>query len=509
MTPSTGRPATATSATATADPARGRPVQAWSRPEPADIARLGRRLLRGVVKAARKDDAPTLADLLAGHLGPEVAELPVVGTAWPSYEHVNVQLALEHWLGAPGRTSQEVGVSQYQHREFSLGDLAQDANYGPRAGSTARVQLATGPDGQLHDCARCAVYLVDDDAGRVALLLREADPHGPGGPLVRLEALAHRPEEADRVLREVGELAVTHNVFRGQVLSFGSEMFGPRNGAALTFLPRPSLSRSELVLPEGALEVIERQVVGIAKARDALRAARQHLKRGVLLHGAPGTGKTHTIRYLLGHLEGVTVVVLSGNALGAISQACSIARALQPAAVIVEDVDLIAEQRGMHPGQHPLLFQLLNEMDGLGEDVDVVFLLTTNRADLLEPALASRPGRVDQAVEIPLPDAGARQALIELYRGDLDLDVGDYGPVLARTEGVTASFLKELLRRAAMVAIANNGTGHGRIRVTDLEMNAALDELLDTASPLTRSLLGGGPGLAELYDPEGRHSARG
>ena len=60
-----------------------------------------------------------------------------------------------------------------------------------------------------------------------------------------------------------------------------------------------------------------------------------------------------------------------------------------------------------------------------------------------------------------------------------------------------------------MVAIANNGTGHGRIRVTDLKMNAALDELLDTASPLTRSLLGGGPGLGELYDPEGRHSARG
>ena len=105
-------------------------MQAWPRPEPADIARLGRRLLHGVVKAARKDDPPTLADLLAGHLGPEVATLPVVGTAWPSYEHVNVQLALEHWLGVPGRTYQEVGVSQYQHRDFSLGDLAQDSNYG-------------------------------------------------------------------------------------------------------------------------------------------------------------------------------------------------------------------------------------------------------------------------------------------------------------------------------------------------------------------------------------------
>jgi len=108
--------------------------------------------------------------------------------------------------------------------------------------------------------------------------------------------------------------------------------------------------------------MVERHVVGITRRREALRSAGQPLKRGVLLHGPPGTGKTHTVRYLLGRLEDVTVVVLSGDALGAIGPACSIARALQPSVVVVEDVDLIAEQRGMHPGQHPLLFRLLNEM---------------------------------------------------------------------------------------------------------------------------------------------------
>ena len=96
--------------------------------------------------------------------------------------------------------------------------------------------------------------------------------------------------------------------------------------------------------------------------------------------------------------------------------------------VVVEDVDLIAEDRGEYPGQHPLLFQLLNEMDGLAEDADVVFVLTTNRADVLEPALAARPGRVDQAVELGLPDATARRALLELYRGSLELDPAAPGP---------------------------------------------------------------------------------
>jgi SpoVK/Ycf46/Vps4 family AAA+-type ATPase len=163
------------------------------------------------------------------------------------------------------------------------------------------------------------------------------------------------------------------------------------------------------------------------------------------------------------------------NALAAIAQACSIARVLQPAAVIVEDVDLIAEQRGMHPGQNPLLFQLLNEMDGLGEDVDVVFLLTTNRADLLEPALVARPGRVDQAIEIPIPDENARRELIKLYRGNLRLEVEDFGPILERTSGVTASFLKELIRRPAMEALIENPQPDGDLAVGDRHLRSALD----------------------------------
>jgi ATP-dependent 26S proteasome regulatory subunit len=244
-----------------------------------------------------------------------------------------------------------------------------------------------------------------------------------------------------------------------------------------------------------------------------------------LLHGSPGTGKTHTVRYLLGQMPGVTVVVLTGAALGHIAAACSVARALQPSMVVVEDVDLIAEQRDSRTGQHPLLFQLLNEMDGLGEDVDVAFLLTTNRADLLEPALAQRPGRVDHAAELPIPDAGARRRLMQLYQRDLVLDLANPAAVIAQTEGVTASFLKELLRRAAMYAAedaagegsgpdavgaggqggaVDRGDGAGEpLTVMDTHMNAALHELLDSRNQLTRALLGGraADGLRASPDP--------
>jgi cell division protease FtsH len=132
-----------------------------------------------------------------------------------------------------------------------------------------------------------------------------------------------------------------------------------------------------------------------------------------------------------------------------------------------------------------MLFELMNQMSGLAEDADVAFVLTTNRPDALEPALAARPGRVDLAVEIPLPDDAARRRLLELYSRGLDIALEDADAVIRRTDGVTASFVKELLRRAALqVADA------GRATVTDRDVTAALDELLDGRSAVTRALLG-------------------
>ena len=206
---------------------------------------------------------------------------------------------------------------------------------------------------------------------------------------------------------EIRRLAVEFSVYRGHVLEFGSEMLGPHQ-SALSFHERPAMEREELILPPGMLEGIEAQILGVNRHRATLLAHGQHLKRGVLLFGPPGTGKTHTVRYLMSRLPETTVVVLTADALRLIGHACEIARALQPALVVVEDVDLIAQDRS-HMHATPLLFQLLNEMDGLDGDADVTFLLTTNRVDALEPALAMRPGRVDHAVEVPLPDAEGRR----------------------------------------------------------------------------------------------------
>ena len=132
--------------------------------------------------------------------------------------------------------------------------------------------------------------------------------------------------------------------------------------------------------------------------------------------------------------------------------------------VVLEDIDLVAQERTMMGmGATSLLFQLLNEMDGIGEDADVIFLMTTNRADLLEPALAARPGRVDQAVEFPLPDDEARARLIRLFGSGLELQLTDEAAVVAATEGVSPAFLRELVRKAALqAAVAGSEKVRGR-----------------------------------------------
>jgi ATP-dependent 26S proteasome regulatory subunit len=236
--------------------------------------------------------------------------------------------------------------------------------------------------------------------------------------------------------------------------------------------------------------------VGIADHQQALLALGQHLKRGLLLFGPPGTGKTHTTRYLLGRMTRATRLVLTGRMLNAVGPVTELARDLAPSVVVLEDVDLVAEDRSFGPGPQPVLFDLLDAMDGAAADADLLFLLTTNRADLLEPALAARPGRVDVAVEIPLPDDDARARLLALYGREVPLTLSDaeIRTTVERTEGVTASFLKELVRRAVLEALFDDPAIPA---VTGAHVDRALDDLLDSTQSVTRSLLGVGT------DPEG------
>lgn len=343
------------------------------------------------------------------------------------------------------------------------------------------ASVATGPQ-STREAVSFGLRLFSYGASPVAVLQRAAAARY-GSITARMEILSPAPGVAAALIAEVRELMVLRSVFRGQVLTLGGSDFEPGVGG-ITFHRRSALAPDDIVLPDGMLDRLHRHVAGVARHRERLRAAGQHLKRGLLLYGPPGTGKTHTVRYLLGALPELTVVLLSGPAIRHVSEAARMARALQPALVVLEDCDLVAESRDHGPGSQPLLFEVLEALDGLSDDADVAFLLTTNRVDVLEPALAQRPGRVDLAVEVPLPDQRARRLLLARYARRIAFSPAELDDVATRAEGMTASFFKELVRRAVLIAAeADRDT-------TDEDLTRATREMLDEAQSITRSLLG-------------------
>ncbi len=445
-----------------------------------------------------------LALRVTGHLGCELTEVVLVSARFPIWEHVNVQRGVDAYLAAHAAGAQWFGPAGGGHRPhedilslLSMPPHAVMGWAGPRGmarggagggsgavGAASYGTAAVGPKENTEVVSLGLVAAAAPAGTAVVIGIRDESRFGP--PFCTLEVLAVDREAATATRDEIERLVRARDVFRGQVLSFAeSEHHG---NELVTFLPRPAVTAGDVVLPDGMLEHIERHIIGVADWSADLLEAGQHLKRGLLLHGPPGTGKTHTVRYLTSRLASLTVILLTGRSIRFIDQAAALARRLQPSMVVLEDVDLVAIDRDYSPGGNPLLFSLLDAMDGVGADADVTFVLTTNRADILETALADRPGRVDLAVEIPRPDAHCRQRLLRVYARDLTLDA-DLDQVVAGTEGVTASFIKELIRRTVLASLR---AGERPPVLRGQHFADVLSEMNSEHQSLTRSLLGAG-----------------
>ena len=456
-----------------------------------DFAAAFRGFLDWVHSAAGRE-VNEVSALVRDFLGSGGGHHSVVTRELPPFEHVNLQTAVDAWSARAGRTVEVRGIAMPPHYGgLSLQQLVAGEALPPlRLTAPALADLPNGPGSTL-GCLRLAVLLVTDQDGHYVVMIQAPTEHQPS---LQIEVAGLPVAIAQRVLTELDQLRADLNVYRGHLLDVSLD---PMGRIILTFTGPPGITRDDVVLPATVLARIERHALGVADHRQALLAAGQHLKRGLLLYGPPGTGKTHTTRYLLGHMTGYTRLVLTGRSLVAVGAVAELARALLPAVIVLEDVDLVAEERSLGPASSPVLFDLLDAMDGAAPDADLLFLLTTNRADLLEPALAARPGRVDVAVEIALPDAPARKRLLTLYGHNVPLALAeeDVNLAIERTDGTTASFLKELIRRSVLESLHDDAA---LTAVTGAHLARALDDLLDTAQAVTRTLLGVGVDPADL-----------
>jgi ATPase family associated with various cellular activities (AAA) len=434
----------------------------------------------------------TFRKILQKHFGnASVGDIATAAREFPVTSRVDVQTALEQvFAGQPGTTLMGVH-SQMGHETPTLAQLLSEGPFQTDIAPIQHDEVDVGDELPVR-CLKNGLWLSRHGGMPSAVLLGPAMQGGRiGGIHVEVavpvgEAGANFSQE---FFRDLELLVGAGRTYRGRVLSLESQFNYSGRGGAVTVHRLHKVAREDVILPAKTLALLEHNVESFVANRGAIKALRFSGKKGLLFYGPPGTGKTHTIHYLASQLREHTTLLVTAEHLFFVGEYFRLARFLQPAIMVIEDVDLIARDRGEmhHPGQESLLNKLLNEMDGLREDADVLFILTTNRPDQLEPALASRPGRIDQAIEFPLPDAEGRAKLVALYARGLDVPPSVADLIVRRTKGSSPAFIKELMRRSAQFQIEQGG---GAV-LSETAVDGALEEMVFSGGALNLKLLGG------------------
>lgn len=304
-----------------------------------------------------------------------------------------------------------------------------------------------------------------------------------------LQILSESIEAGSAIIDAVMREAAVNSVYRNRLLHVSPGQPG-MPGQTIRVVDRPQVDIEKIILPPDVLQVLERGISTRLKHHALLERHGHSSKTGVLLHGPPGTGKTLMSKYLVGAWDSFTAIAPTGMEAETIRESFRMAAYLQPSLVVIEDVDLLAERRETNANVTGLQ-ELMNEMDGLAASTQAIVIMTTNRPEILEPALASRPGRVSQAIHFPLPDSSLRQQLIALFCGDADCSGVDVSHWVERTNGASPAFVEELVRRAIIFAAERQpDVGDGQLSLVDEDFDRAIHELVVFGGQLTTGILG-------------------
>jgi cell division protease FtsH len=286
-------------------------------------------------------------------------------------------------------------------------------------------------------------------------------------------------------------------VFRRGAAGMGAGMTGMGRSKAKLYQPTgPATTFADVAgIDEVQQEVME--VVDFLREPERFRSVGAQIPRGVLLYGAPGTGKTLLARAVAGEAKvpffsmsaSEFIEMIVGVGASRVRDLFDQAKKVAPAIIFIDELDAIGRARGGgvslggHDEREQTLNQILTEMDGFTGNEGVVVLAATNRPEILDPALL-RPGRFDRRVAVNPPDQVGREQILRVHTRSVPLEATvDLAAVAAVTVGMVGADLRNLVNEAALLAAKGR-----RTHVAADDFSAALDKVvLGTARHLLLS----------------------
>ena len=275
--------------------------------------------------------------------------------------------------------------------------------------------------------------------GRVRLVLT-ADLTSRGYHTLTIETRSSHKKQMAGFIESLERIMHEENLYRAKKLEFCGQF---------SFLDIKERAWESVVIDADLKKEIRANTVDFFKNKVVWDGFGIPAKRGILLSGEPGTGKTIICRALMTEAENVTCITASAYYMDMfeyISDLFEVAQDLAPSIVFIEDIDMIAQERNEYGyNRGPALLSLLSEMDGIEETKQVVTVATTNCLESLDRAVKNRPARFDRIVELPRPEFKERLLQVEALCQKIPLNPENREYIARHSEGCTPAQVQEVV----------------------------------------------------------------
>jgi len=278
--------------------------------------------------------------------------------------------------------------------------------------------------------------LVENDNDRISITVDI-------NPRCRASVQIEGPEEhklvIDQFVEDTMTIAKNENFYRGKKIEFAG---------LIHFLDIKDKTWDSVVLDDETKAEIKSNTVGFLKQSERWLQYGIPAKRGILLSGEPGTGKTIICKALMSETEGITCITTNGYALEAddyLTELYELADDLSPTIVFIEDIDLIGQNRmefGYQRGS--ALVALLAVLDGVEEQKKIVTVATTNFLESLDKALSQRPSRFDRVIRLTRPSLQQRRELVNRLCQKIPIGENMQEYIAIKAENCTPAQLQEI-----------------------------------------------------------------